>query len=86
MGELTLITFIPVIGAILILFVPKSNVLAMKIIAAVATFIPFVIASIMWLNFDYSLAGINNEQLFNLQNMPNGFPLLISNILWVWMA
>ena len=28
MGELTLITFIPVIGAILILFVPKSNVLA----------------------------------------------------------
>lgn len=64
MPYLTLITFIPVIGLIFVLLMPKKNVLAMKIISAVATFIPFVIASFMWINFDYSLAGINNEQTF----------------------
>ncbi len=64
MGFLTLITFIPMVGMILILLMPKKNVLAMKIIAAIATFIPFVLASYLWSIFDYDLAGINKESAF----------------------
>lgn len=64
MGFLTLITFIPVVGMILILLTPKKNLLAIKTIAAVATFVSFVLASYLWMNFDYGLSGINNESTF----------------------
>jgi NADH-quinone oxidoreductase subunit M len=64
MGLITLITFLPVIGMLLILLVPKENLKAIKWISAVITFIPLVITSYMWTQFNYDAAGINSESSF----------------------
>jgi len=61
-GALSWITFIPIIGMILILFVPKENQNAMKWTAAVATFLQLVIAVMIYFNFDRSLTGINTQE------------------------
>ena len=61
-GALSWITFIPIIGMILILFVPKENQNAMKWTAAVATFLQLVIAVMIYFHFDRSLTGINTQE------------------------
>ncbi len=64
MGFLTLITFIPVVGMIIVLLLPKKNLNAIRWVSAAATFIPFVLASYLWTQFNYNLGGINNESTF----------------------
>ncbi|HID39679.1 MAG TPA: NADH-quinone oxidoreductase subunit M, partial [Calditrichaeota bacterium] len=59
MGLLSLATFFPLLGMFIILFIPKKNLLAIKIVAAVVTFIPLVITSYLWMHYDYAMAGIN---------------------------
>jgi len=61
MGLLSLATFLPIVGALAILVVPKKNLPLVRILAAVFTFIPLVITSYLWTQFDYSAAGINTE-------------------------
>jgi len=64
MGLISLTTFLPVIGAFIILFVPKKNLSAIKIISVIFSFIPFLIATYMWTQFNYGMVGINNESQF----------------------
>ncbi len=64
MGLISLVTFIPVFGALIVLLIPKQNEKAIKIASAVITFIPFVIASYMWSQFNFSWAGVNDEATF----------------------
>lgn len=64
MGLVSLATFLPVIGALIILFVSKKNLTAIKVISVVFTFIPLLITTYMWLNFNYGLVGIDNESQF----------------------
>lgn len=64
MGLISLTTFLPVIGAFIILFVPKKNLSAIKIISVIFTFIPFLIATYMWTQFNYGMVGINSESQF----------------------
>jgi len=64
MGFLTLVTFIPVVGMIIILLLPKKNLLAVKLVSVVATLIPLLLASYMWMSFDFNAAGINDENTF----------------------
>ncbi len=61
---LSLITFLPVLGMAVILFLPKSAEKLMKIITLVVTFLQMVIAGVIWGNYNYSLGGINNEATF----------------------
>jgi NADH-quinone oxidoreductase subunit M len=51
---LSLITFIPVLGILAILFVPKDKEHVIKILAAAFTFVPFVLALSMIGRFDFA--------------------------------
>ena len=58
-GILTWITFLPIVGMIALLFVPKRFDGAMKWIPAVVTFAQVVMAALIYANFNRGLAGIN---------------------------
>lgn len=64
MSYLTLITFIPLLGAVIIIFLPKEKSLLIKQVAAVATGITLAITIIMLFNFDTSQKGINEIDTF----------------------
>lgn len=64
MGLISLATFIPLLGALIIIFLPKKQLLAIKVISVVATFIPLAITTYMWTQFNYAAAGINSESQF----------------------
>ena len=64
MGLLSLVIFIPVIGAIAVLFLPKKNISLIRWTSVVFTFIPLVLTSFMWTQYNYDMAGINNEAQF----------------------
>ncbi len=61
-GALSWITFIPIIGMILILLIPKENQSAMKWTAAVATFLQLVFAVMIYFHFDRGFTGINTQE------------------------
>ncbi len=64
MKYLTLITFIPLIGAVLIVLVPKARILIIKQIAAAATGLTLALTIIMLLQFNTDMPGINQEESF----------------------
>jgi len=64
MGLISLATFFPIIGMAIILFIPKKNLTAIKIVSVIATFVPLVITSYMWLHYNYSMIGIDKESQF----------------------
>jgi len=57
-------TFIPLLGAILILCIPKGKDEAVKWVAAVAAFIPVLLAVQLYSLYDPSLGGVNVESQF----------------------
>jgi len=61
---LTLMTFIPLLGGALILCVPKGKDDAIKGIAAVASFIPVLLAARVFSIYDRGLAGVNVADQF----------------------
>lgn len=61
---LTLITFMPILGMIVILILPKENESAIKYTALAATGIQLVLAAFMMLGYDYSAAGVFQEGSF----------------------
>jgi NADH-quinone oxidoreductase subunit M len=54
---LTLATFIPVVGALAVLAVPKGNEVAIKAVALLASLATFLIAMLLLIDFDYDAAG-----------------------------
>lgn len=58
-GWLSWITFLPVIGMIIILLIPKEERTAMKWTAVAVTFLQLVLAVMIYLNFNYTSSGIN---------------------------
>ena len=62
LGVLSWITFVPIIGMILVLFIPKENQNAMKWTAVAATFLQLILAVVIYFNFNRSLAGINTQE------------------------
>ena len=60
-GVLSWITFIPIVGMILVLFIPKENQSAMKWTAAAATLLQLVLAVMIYFHFDRTLTGINTQ-------------------------
>jgi len=59
-GYLTWITFLPVLGMIVVLLIPRASVNAMKWTALAATILQLVFAALIWIGFNPSLAGIND--------------------------
>jgi len=55
---LTLITFVPILGSVIILFIPSRNEKAIKWTALVVSLIPLVLSVILWLNYDPSVPGM----------------------------
>lgn len=58
---LSVITFLPILGMILILFVPKTNIKLIRTITVAATGIQLILAIIIWVNFQNNIAGINSQ-------------------------
>ena len=64
MGSLTLITFLPALGAAIIAFLPRNNDKLIRWTALVFTAIVLVIAVSLYPQFDKGLPGINNPDEF----------------------
>ncbi len=64
MKYLTLITFIPLIGAGLIALVPKEKVMLIKQLAVLATGVTLLLTILMLLQFNTTMPGINSEGSF----------------------
>lgn len=63
-GILSWITFLPVIGMVLILLLPKDNKGAIRWTAVVMTGLQIILAVMIYQQFDRSMAGVNTESGF----------------------
>lgn len=61
---LSLITFLPILGMIVVLLLPKKQELAIKSLTIVITALQVVLAIILLMNYNYSLGGINDVKSF----------------------
>ncbi len=61
---LTLMTFLPLAGAAVILLVPKGKDNAYRWIAAVASFLPVPLAARIWIAYDRTVGGVNAADQF----------------------
>ena len=61
---LSFITFLPIVGMIIILFLPKSQTLAMKSLTLVITGIQVIAAGFLLYHYQYGMGGINNPATF----------------------
>jgi len=61
---LSLITFLPVLGMILILFIPKEQPKTVKYLSLAITAVQLVLAIILLANYNYGMAGIYEEKSF----------------------
>jgi NADH-quinone oxidoreductase subunit M len=61
-GYLTWITFLPILGMIAVLMIPKGNDTLMKWTGALVTFLQLILAVVIYFNFDKGLAGINSVE------------------------
>ena len=61
---LTFLTFIPMLGMVIILFIKKENISVIKYTALFATGIQVVLAAVLMSNYNYSAGGINDVSSF----------------------
>lgn len=61
---LSLITFLPVIGMIIILFLPKDQPKTVKYTTLLITFLQVVLAIVLLTNYNYMAAGVYEEKSF----------------------
>src|SRR5512140_1572636 len=57
-------TFLPVLGALALLFVPKGKDDVVRWIAAAASFLPLLLSVRLWFAYDRTLAGVNTASQF----------------------
>ncbi len=61
---LSLLTFLPVIGMIVIAFLPKNNVKLIQYVSVGVTALMMIMSIVLWMNFDAGMAGINDPKSF----------------------
>ena len=61
---LTLITFTPVVGILVLLFLPKERADLIRWVSAAAALVPLVLSIFLFLRFDRGAAGINDPNSF----------------------
>ncbi len=67
---LSLITFSPLLGVLILLFMPKRHVRWIKSIAIAATLIPLLLAGWLYADFDYTADGMQYEETVQWINIP----------------
>jgi len=58
---LTIITFVPLLGALVILLIPKSQERLIKYLSIAISVIPFGLATYLWFAYDKAAGGIQFE-------------------------
>lgn len=61
---LSLITFLPILGMLIILFIPKTKELAIKTVTLVMTILQLILSIVLLSKFDYNLGGIFDPKSF----------------------
>jgi len=61
-GWLSWITFLPIIGMMIVLLIPKESRSTMKWTAVGITFLQVILAVMIYANFNYNLGGINSQE------------------------
>src|ERR1039458_10336730 len=61
---LSFITFLPIVGMVIILCLPKNQTLIMKSITLVITGIQVILAGFLLYHYNYGMGGINNPATF----------------------
>ncbi|MEZ5988923.1 MAG: NADH-quinone oxidoreductase subunit M [Planctomycetota bacterium] len=62
-GILSVLTFAPVIGMLVILFLPRSRTEAIKTVAACAAFVPLALSIWLWFAYDKASPGVLAENM-----------------------
>jgi NADH-quinone oxidoreductase subunit M len=70
-GILTWLTFLPILGAVAILFLPKKNENGMKWTAAAITFAQLALVVLVYFKFNPAMAGINNPETMQFVEKAN---------------
>ncbi len=78
---LTLITFLPIIGMIVILFLKSEQKDAIRYTALISTALQLLMAVFLLMNFNYQAAGINDESSFQFVEKVRW--ITIPNISWL---
>jgi NADH-quinone oxidoreductase subunit M len=79
-GILTWITFLPVVGMILVLLLPKDNKSAMRWASLTFTVLQLVLAGVIYATFNRSLAGINSADGMQFKEIHSWID--ISSVAW----
>ncbi len=61
---LSFLTFLPILGMIIVLFLPKKQELSIKVTTLVITGLQVVLSIVLLMNFNYSAGGINDPNTF----------------------
>lgn len=61
---LSIITFLPIVGMLIILAMPKKQDNLVKIFTLLVTAVQVICAGFIWMNYNYSLGGINDPNSF----------------------
>lgn len=61
---LSLITFLPILGMVIILFLPKTQSVIIKSLTLLITGIQVILAAVLLMNFNFSAGGINDAASF----------------------
>ncbi len=68
-GILTWVVFLPVLGMIVVLLLPKENGLAIRATTAAATGLQLLLSIVIFMRFDRALLGINDPDSFQFVEM-----------------
>jgi NADH-quinone oxidoreductase subunit M len=58
---LTIVTFLPLLGVLIILYIPRAYLEAIKTTALITSFVTFLVSLYLYFNFDPSLSGMQFE-------------------------
>ncbi|MCJ7552783.1 MAG: NADH-quinone oxidoreductase subunit M [Ignavibacteriaceae bacterium] len=61
---LSLITFLPIVGMVIILFLPKNQSIVIKSLTLLITGIQVILAAVLLMNYNFALGGINDAASF----------------------
>ncbi|HEY6952118.1 MAG TPA: NADH-quinone oxidoreductase subunit M [Bacteroidota bacterium] len=79
-GVLTWITFLPILGMIAVLMIPKGSETAMKWTGALVTFLQLVLAVFIYLKFNRGMTGINTVEGMQFVQLSNWID--IKSVAW----
>jgi NADH-quinone oxidoreductase subunit M len=70
---LWILTLLPLLGAVLILFVPKNSSSQARAVALLATLLPLVLSLVLWSHFDQAATGMQFTSNFNWAHINHAY-------------